>query len=408
RFKNYNVEAQCTPTRSAILSGRLPIRTGNCSVPLPGQGDYGRVAWEYTLGELFSDAGYATGAFGKWHVGDKEGRLPTDQGFDEWYGIKNTSDESAYSTYPLFTESGVPVPKIWEGVKGSPVSAVADFNLETRARMDEQIAARTAAFITRNAQANKPFFTYVCFTQVHPPLLPHPDFKGKSGGGTYSDAMAELDYRTGQVLDAIDQAGIAEDTIVVWSSDNPAGRAPYMGGSNGPWRGHFASGFEGGMRAPAMVRWPGKVPAGAVTEEIFATYDWLPTLASLVAESNRVPDDRPIDGVDASAFLLGQRATTGRDHVIYFGSDAEVMSVKWRTMKVVLRYTESTSGPIIKPQWPLIFDLIDDPGEEWDLMDKRLDCIWVLAPVAQRLGALMQSAARYPNIKPGQEFTGYQ
>ena len=116
------------------------------------------------------------------------------------------------------------------------------------------------------------------------------------------------------------------------------------------------------MRAPAMVRWPGKVAAGAVTEEIFATYDWLPTLASLVAESNRVPDDRPIDGVDASAFLLGQRPTTGRDHVIYFGSDAEVMSVKWRTMKVVLRYTESTSGPIIKPQWPLIFDLIDDPG----------------------------------------------
>ena len=377
-------------------------------MPLPGQGDYGLAPWEYTLGELFSDAGDATGAFGKWHVGDKEDRLPTDQGFDEWYGIKNTSDESAYSTYPLFAESGIPVPQIWEGVKGSPVTPVTDFNLETRARMDEQIAARTAAFITRNAQANKPFFTYVCFTQVHPPLLPHPDFKGKSGGGTYSDAIAELDYRTGQVLDAIDQAGIAEDTIVVWSSDNPAGRAPYMGGSNGPWRGHFASGFEGGMRAPAMVRWPGKVAAGAVTEEIFATYDWLPTLASLVGESKRVPDDRPIDGMDASAFLLGQRPTTGRDHVIYFGSDAEVMSVKWRTMKVVLRYTESTSGPIIKPQWPLIFDLIDDPGEEWDLMDKRLDCIWVLGPVAQRLGALMQSAARYPNIKPGQEFTGYE
>lgn len=408
RFKNYNVEAQCTPTRSAVLTGRMPIRTGNCSVPLPGQGAYGLAPWEYTLGELFSDAGYATGAFGKWHVGDKEGRLPTDQGFDEWYGIKNTSDESAYSTYPLYAESGLPVPKIWEGVKGSPVSAVVDFNLETRARMDEQIAARTAAFIARNAEAGRPFFTYVCFTQVHPPLIPNPDFVGKSGGGAYSDALAELDYRTGQVLDAIDQAGIAEDTIVVWSSDNPAGRALYMGGSNGPWRGHFSSGFEGGMRAPAMVRWPGKVQAGTVTEEIFATYDWLPTLASLVGENKRVPDDRPIDGVDASAFLLGQSPTTGRDHVIYFGSDAGVMSVKWRTMKVVLRYTESTSGPIIKPQWPLIFDLIDDPGEDWDLMAKRLDCIWVLGPVAQRLGALQQSAARYPNIKPGQEFTGYE
>jgi arylsulfatase len=180
-----------------------------------------------------------------------------------------------------------------------------------------------------------------------------------------------------------------------------------MGGSNGPWRGHFASGFEGGMRAPALVRWPGKVEAGAVTDEILSAVDWLPTLASLVGESGRVPADRPIDGVDASAFVLGQSPTTGRDHVIYYGSDAGVMSVKWRTMKVVLRYTESTSGPIIKPQWPLVFDLIDDPVEEWDLMEKRLDCIWVLRPVTKRLGALQQSMARYPNIKPGQEFTGY-
>jgi arylsulfatase len=111
-----------------------------------------------------------------------------------------------------------------------------------------------------------------------------------------------------------------------------------------------------------------------------------------------VPTDRPIDGVDASAFLLGQSPTTGRDHVIYYGSDAGVMSVKWRTMKVVFRYSESTSGPIVKPQWPLVFDLIE----------KRLDCGWVLAPVAERLGALQQSVARYPNIKPGQEFTGYR
>jgi arylsulfatase A-like enzyme len=394
RFKNYNVEAQCTPTRSALLTGRLPIRTGNCSVPLPGQGEYGLAPWEYTLAELFSDAGYATAAFGKWHVGDAEGRLPTDQGFDQWFGIKNTSDESAYSTYPLFAESGFPIPKIWEGVKGSPVRAVADFNLETRARLDEQIATHATDFITRNARAGKPFFTYVCFTQMHPPLVHHPDFKGKSGGGVYSDTLAELDHRTGQVLDAIDRAGIADDTIVVWNSDNPAGRAASMGGSNGPWRGHFGSGFEGGMRTPAIVRWPGRVKAGTVTDEIFSAVDWFPTLASLAGESRRVPTDRPIDGIDASKFMLGQSATTGRDHVIYYGSDAAVMSVKWRTMKIVFRYTESASGPIVKPQWPLIFDLIDDPNEEWDLMAKRLD-------------ALQQSAARYPHIKPGEEFNGY-
>ncbi len=407
RFKNYNVEAQCTPTRSAILTGRLPIRTGNCSVPLPGQGHYGLAPWEFTLGDLFSEAGYATGAFGKWHVGDIEGRLPTDQGFDEWFGIRNTSDESAYSTYALFAQSGFPTPKIWESVQGSSPRAVSDFNIETRSLLDEKIAARTAAFIKRNAKAGTPFFTYVCFTQMHPPLVHHPDFKGKSGGGLYSDTLAELDFRTGQVLDAIEEAGIADNTIVIWNSDNPAGRATSMGGSNGPWRGHFGSGFEGGMRTPAIVRWPGKVPAGAVTDEIFSAVDWLPTLASLVGEGKRVPTDRPIDGIDASAHVLGQSETSGRDHVIYYGSDAAVMSVKWKTMKVVFRYSESASGPIIKPQWPLIYDLIDDPNEEWDLMAKRLDCIWVMGPVAKRLGALAQSAARYPHIKPGQEFDGY-
>jgi len=407
RLKNHNVEAQCTPTRSAVLTGRLPIRTGNCSVPLPGQGEYGLAPWEYTLGELFSNAGYATGAFGKWHVGDIDGRLPIDQGFDEWFGIKNTSDEAAYSSHPLFAESGAPVPKVWEGMAGSPVTAVDDFDLRTRPLLDEQIASRTAAFIARNTEAGSPFFAYVCFTQMHPPLIPHPDFSGKSGGGVYSDALAELDHRTGQVLDAIDQAGISDNTIVVWISDNPAGRSPSMGGSNGPWRGHFGSGFEGGMRAPAMVRWPGKIEAGAVTDEIIAAVDWLPTLASLVGESERVPDDRPIDGVDASQFLLGQSSETGRDHVIYFGSDGAPMSVKWKTMKVVFRYAESTSGPIIKPQWPLIFDLVDDPTEEWDLIEQRLEGAWAVGPVAARLGELQQSMARYPNIAPGEEFTGY-
>ena len=407
RFKNYNVESQCTPTRSAILSGRLPIRTGNWTVPFPGQGDYGLAPWEYTLGELFSDAGYATAAYGKWHVGEVEGRLPTDQGFDEWFGIKNTSDEAGYSAYPLFAESGFPMPKIWDGVKGSPVKPVADFNLETRALLDEKLTARTVDFIKRNAAAGKPFFTYLCFTQLHPPMGPHPDFKGRSRGGVYSDTLAELDYRTGQVLDAIDQAGVSDNTIVVWSSDNPAGRITAIGGSNGPWRGHFASGFEGGSRVPAIVRWPGRVKAGVVTDEILAAVDWLPTLASLIGESARVPSDRPIDGVDASAFILGKSPTSGRDHIVYYGSDSGLMSVKWRTMKVVFRYAESQSGPIIKPQLPLVFDLLDDPGEEHDLMTLRMDCGFVTAPIFQRLGALEKSFARYPNIKPGQEFNGY-
>jgi arylsulfatase len=162
------------------------------------------------------------------------------------------------------------------------------------------------------------------------------------------------------------------------------------------------------MRTPAIVRWPGKIPEGGVTDEIFSAVDWLPTLARMAGETGRVPTDRPIDGIDSSDLLLGRSEKSNRDHVLFCGSDGGIMSVKWKTMKVVFRYSESTSGPIIKPQWPLIFDLIDDPNEEWDLLEKRVDCGWVIAPVAQRIGALTQSAARYPNIKPGEEFEGYK
>ena len=321
-------------------------------MPLPGQGDYGLAPWEYTLGELFSDAGYATRA-GKWHVGDIEGRLPTDQGFDEWFGIKNTSDEAAYSAHPLFAESGADVPRTWEGVAGSPVTPVDEFNLRARPLLDGQIATRVA----------RSSLTRLRRTHHSSPTSASPRCTRRSSAIRTSEAdvwrrvldtLAELDHRTGQVLDAIDNAGISDDTIVVWTSDNPAGRAQSMGGSNGPWHGHFGSGFEGGMRAPGMVRWPGHVPAGAVTDEIVAAVDWLPTLACMVGEGERVPGDRPIDGVDASALLLGQSPTSGRDHVIYFGSDGAPMSVKWKTMKVVFRYSESTSGPIIKPQWPFV------------------------------------------------------
>jgi arylsulfatase len=408
RFKNYNVEAQCTPTRSGIMTGRLPIRSGTTSVPLLGQGHYGLVPWEYTQAELFSDAGYATALYGKWHLGEVEGQLPTDQGFDEWFGIKNTTDEAGYTSYPMFHETGYPVPQIWEAVKGSPSRPVEEYNRETRPYIDEKIVERTVEFIQRNSAEGKPFFTYVSLTQIHPPIIHHPDFKGASGGGLYSDTLAELDYRTGQILDALDEAGVAEDTIVVWSSDNATGVAAGVAGSNGPWRGCFGSGFEGGMRVPAIVRWPGVIPAGVVTDEILATYDWMPTLAQLVGEADRVPTDRPIDGVDSSDLLLGRSQTASRDHLISYGSDGEVMSAKWKNIKVVFRYAETFDGPIIKPQFPMVYDLIDDPGEQINLTSERMDMMWMYGPAIQRLMALQKSFAEYPNIKPGQAFDGYE
>lgn len=408
RFKNYNVESQCTPTRSGIMTGRMPKRSGTISVPLPGQGHYGLAPWEYTIAELFSDAGYATALYGKWHLGDVDGRLPTDQGFDEWFGIKNTTDEAGYTSYPKFHETGYPTPQIWQGVKGQPSEPVAEYNLETRTVMDERITEHAIDFIKRKTEDDAPFFMYVSFTHIHPPFYHHPDFTGKSGGGKYSDMLAEVDFRSGQILDALDEAGIADDTIVVWSSDNATGVAAGLAGSNGPWRGVFGSGFEGGMRVPALVRWPRKVPAGVVNNEIVATYDWLPTLAALAGESERVPTDRPIDGMDLSDLLLGKTETGARDHLICYGSDGEVMSGKWQNIKVVFRYAETFDGPIIKPQFPMAFDLIDDPGEQINLTSERMDMMWMYGPVIQRMIALQKSFSQYPNIDAGQDFDGYE
>jgi arylsulfatase len=409
RFNNYNVESQCTPTRAAILTGRMPIRTGTSAVPLPGHGPYGLAPWEYTLAKLLSDAGYTTALYGKWHEGDVEGRLPTDQGFDEWWGIKNTSDEAGYTSYPLFVESGMPAPKVWEGVKGKPSHPIQDFNMATRPFMEEKIVDHTIRFIKREVEAARPFFVYVGLTQLHPPLGVHPAFKGKSGGDNYSDCIVEMDYRVGQILDAVDQAGIAEDTIIGFSSDNGTLKIAAMGGgSSGPWRGHFMTPpFEGSYRVPAVIRWPSKIPADVVTNEMFAAVDWLPTIAHLVGEANRIPKDRPIDGIDASGFLLGQSQTTGRESFIFYGPDGQLMSVKWKTYKVIFRYSEGMSCPIVTPQWPLVFDLKNDPHEDWNIMDTKLDMFWLFGPVYKCIKDLRESMNRYRNIEPGENFNGY-
>ncbi|MBJ7408781.1 MAG: sulfatase-like hydrolase/transferase, partial [Phenylobacterium sp.] len=211
RFNNYNVEVQCSPTRSAILTGRHPVRTGTYAVPLPGQGKAGMAPWEYTLAELFSDAGYSTALFGKWHLGDTDGRLPNDQGFDEWWGIKNSWDEAGYTAAPLFKESGVPVPMIWEGRKGGPSKPVMPLDLKVRPVVDEKyIVPKTVEFIRRNAKAKTPFFVYVGYSELHPPMIANPDFAQKSGAGgkPVDDIIAEMDYRVGEILDAVKAAGV--------------------------------------------------------------------------------------------------------------------------------------------------------------------------------------------------------
>jgi len=419
RFNNYNVEVQCTPTRSAIMTGRHPVRSGTTSVPAPGQGESGMAPWEYTIAELLSDAGYATALYGKWHLGDVEGRLPKDQGFDEWWGYPNTADEAGYTAWPLFKESGLPTPMLWEGTKGKPAKPVMPFDLNVRPTIDDKyIIPKTVEYIKRNAASKKPFFVYVGYSQMHPPMVGNPDFVGKSSarGGLFSDLIAEMDYHVGQILDAVKEAGIDDNTIVILSSDNASGGAvPQIGpGSNGPWRGNFMNTpFEGSHRVPAIVRGPGNVPSGVVTEQMLAAVDWLPTLAGLTGASNLVPKDRPIDGLDTSRFMQGKSETTGRDSYMFFGTDGGLMSVKWKIYKVIFRYTQDAPRPAIeqpyvKPQFPLFYDLSSDPHEDNNLFYSDLTNAWMLAPVSRVIAQYERSVAEYPNIKVGEDFKGYQ
>jgi arylsulfatase len=416
RFNNYIVESQCTPTRTAIMTGRQSVRCGTYTV-VPGQGKLGLTPWEYTIAELLSDAGYATSLYGKWHLGDTEGRLPSDQGFDEWWGYRNSVDEAGYTSYALFRaltkEKGIETPKIWEGKKRQRPNAVGELDLKVRPILDELIVKKATDYIQRAAKSDKPFFTYIALSQIHPPEKAHPDFDQTDPTrlGLNADLIAEMDHRVGQVVDCVDQAGIADNTMIVFCSDNASLCVPStgFGGSNGPWRGNFFTPpTEGSMRVPAIVRWPGKVPSGVVSEEILSAHDWYKTFAALAGASDKVPTDRPMDGVDASKFLLGESKTTGREALLFFGPDGSLMSVKWHNVKIWLRYSEGIEKPIVTPQFPMIFDLGSDPSESNALFADKMDNGWMFELILPFVAQYEKSLVQYPNIKPGEEFTGYK
>src|SRR5437762_2958391 len=219
RLLNFNVEAQCTPSRSAILTGRFSIRSGTHSVPIGG-GLEGLTQWEVTIAELLSSAGYTTAHFGKWHLGSEQGRLPNDQGFDEWYGIPRTTDEVFMPSESAAKAAGGAFEHIMEGKKGEKSRELHVYDLEQRRLIDTEITRRTVDFMKRNAQSGKPFYAYVPFTQVHYPTLPHPDFAGKTGHGDFADVLAEMDHHAGQILDALKDLRIEDNTLVVFTSDN--------------------------------------------------------------------------------------------------------------------------------------------------------------------------------------------
>ena len=404
RLTNFNVEVQCTPSRSAIMTGRYAVRSGNSVAPLGG-GVYGLVQWEYTMAEMLSDAGYATGMYGKWHLGRTEGRFPTDQGFDEWYGIPNSSDESLYPSRQGFAESGVEKSYVMEGRKGEKPKKVREWNLDYRPLIDVDLTDKAIDFMKRKSKEDKPFFVFLPYTATHIPVMPHPVYKGKTGNGDWADLLHQIDQLNGRLLDAIDELGIRDNTIFIFTADNgpegiPAGNHSLSQGFSyvgtaGPWKGTLFTGHEGSLRVPFVMRWPGKIKPGSESNEIVHEMDLFPTFAKIA--SGKVPTDRVIDGVNQTDFLLGKQKKSNREgFIVYMGND--IFGVKWRDWK--MNFAEMDSAMSDKKSYNFLktYNLLTDPGET---ESRTIPDSWVAKAGLEQFAEHLKSLQENPPIPTG-------
>jgi arylsulfatase len=397
RFTNFNVELECTPSRSALMTGRMPVRSGTWRAASPGIPG-GLAPWEVTLAEVLSAAGYDTAIFGKWHLGDTPGRFPTDQGFDVWWGFPFSTNVASNTAQVGFDPEVAKVPHLMEGVRGEPAREVEPYTLENRPLIDERIAEKSIAWIREHAGGERPFFLFVSWSLVHHPYLPHPEFEGRSGNGAFSDVMVEHDHRTGQILDALEAAGVADETLVIYASDTGPDSAHYPVVSNsGPYRGYLGSAYEGSIRTPLLVRWPGRVAPGGTTNEIVALVDLFPTVVRLAGAA--VPDDRVVDGVDQTPLLLGESARSAREGVLFF-SGRTLLAAKWRRFKVFFTGDDpSPRNRAWRRLWaPLVYNVEQDPREEVEI---TMDNLWLLQPTVRMIYEFLFTVDQEGLILPG-------
>jgi len=393
---NFAPETQCTPSRSALMTGRYSIRSGNQTVALAGSHG-GLVQWERTLGDIFSEAGYATSIVGKWHIGDSEGRWPTDHGFDEWYGIPRSYDECLWADDPWYDPKRDPVTHVLESRKGQPVQELEQLTVEVRRDIDVEYMKRAKDFLKRSTEAGKPFFLYFNYSMLHLPTIPRAEFKGKTGHGDWADSLLEMDTDFGTLLDYLKLLGVDDNTIVVFSGDNgPEEMAPWRG-TGGCFDGSYFTGMEGSLRTPAIVRYPGHVPAGQKSNEIVHITDLFTTL--ILWAGLEVPKDRVIDGVDQRAFFEGKQPNSNREGFLYWMGDA-LYGVKWRNFKMVLVLQKTLSDPALHLTTPHLINLDTDPKER-EPYDYPYIHTWVGAHTARLLIEYQKSLSREPLIPVG-------
>ncbi len=398
RFTNFNVESECTPSRSALMTGRYAVRSGTTrAIPIQGI-PQGLAPWEITVAETLKAVGYNTAIFGKWHIGVEKGRFPTDQGFDEWWGITNSTDVVSWPTRVGYDANLVKQFFVMEGTAKSGVKKAMPYDLAARKIMDKTIQEKSVAYIKEHAKDKEPFFLYIPWIAVHHPPTAHPDFENKTGNGSFADMMVEHDHRVGQVLKAIEDAGITENTIIIYASDNGPDRAYFPNiGDSGPFRGYLGSVHEGSIRTPMMIKWKGKVNPNQVSNEIISITDFLPTLTKV--GGGEVPEDRAIDGVDQTDLFFKNGQKSNREGILFF-HDETFVAAKWRQFKIYFKEEgvlekERTYSQLWAPQ---VFNIMIDPKEYNDIALKNL---WILSPALSQLVPFYASVKRYGLVQPG-------
>ena len=364
RFTSFYSQTVCGPSRSALLTGRQPIRSKGWSMP----------AEEITWAELMQEAGYQTACIGKWDVSNRKPiieRMPNAQGFDYYFGALGANDSGRMKLHENNEEAGT----------------TEDMGGVTTLYTDKSIA-----WLKEKRDPEKPFVLYLAHTMMHTIIDASDRFRGKSEGGLYGDVVEEFDYETGRLLDTLEELGLSENTIVIYTSDNgPWNQDKYtkkkkghpegaiFWGDSGPLRNGKGSPYEGGYRLPCLVRWPGKVPAGRESDAIFASIDFLPTFATLAGFE--VPVDREIDGIDQVDLLLGERET-GRDH-FYFGG-AGVRQGKWKYLKPNAHF-HGYAVEDDREKVDELYDLEADLGEQTNLATKHPEKVEELKALMTRI-----------------------
>jgi arylsulfatase A-like enzyme len=425
-FTDWYGQQSCTAGRAAFITGQNPLRTGLTKVGMPGA-TVGLQAEDPTIAELLKPLGYATGQFGKNHLGDRDEYLPTAHGFDEFFGNLyhlNAEEEPELPDYPKdpafkkqFGPRGV-LHCVADGKGGQTVKDTGPLTKKRMETVDEEITSAALAWMEKQVKADKPFFLWYNSTAMH--LRTHLAAKnrGKSGQDDYSDRMVTHDEQIGQMLDKLDELGIADNTIVMYSTDNGPENDTWPDGASTPYRSQKDTNWEGAWRVPAFFRWPGKIKAGSVLNGIGCHQDMLPTLLAAAGDPNinqkllngyKVGNKTfkvHIDGLNLLPYLTGEVKQSPRTSFFYVSDDGDIMAVRTGDWKLVFQEQRATSTavwaePMVKLRLPLIFSLRRDPFERASFnsnvyYDWLIDHIPQLYQCQAIVSAQIENYVKYP------------